>query len=289
MPATRRLAGLLLLLLCGLPAAAGAQSIRGRLLDNATSQPIASASIRLIGTDGREAGGTLTDRDGAFSLRAPGGGRYQLRAERIGYQPALSQPLDLLAHDTLSVELRLSTEAVLLDPLTVTASPRPDVRNAAMDGFYARQRQGRGRFYDPADIERLRPVQVSNLLQVTPGVSVRYVGMPAGARVTMRRALGECIPTLFIDGHRVPTGPDVGIDDWLPAATLRALEVYRSPLETPAEFSAFNDCGAIVAWTNFTTGDGYRSRFSLLRRLLLLGGLLGVSAVVGWLVGAVVG
>jgi hypothetical protein len=272
-----------LLLLGAFAVRADAQSIRGRVLDSESAQPIAAATVTLLSAEGHEIGGTLSDAEGAFLLRLPGAGRYGLRAERIGYRAALAPPIDLLRDDSVSVELRISTQAVLLDPLTVTAAPRRDLRNAAMDGFYERKLRGLGRFYGPADIERLRPIQVSNLLQMTPGVRVRYAGMPPRAMVTMGYGQ-ECTPSLIVDGHRVPMDREISIDDWISAGAIRALEVYRR-FDTPGEFSGFDGCGSIVAWTTLTAGGGARSTMSMRRRLLTLGALLGLSVGLGWVLG----
>jgi hypothetical protein len=229
------------------------RGIAGRLLDAATDAPIRYAAVALL--DAREAvvRTMWTDSAGTFALPVSLSGRYHLRAERLGYETVTSPPVDMASGDTLVVELRMSTRAVPLAPLTVTAASRRTVRDRALDGFYQRQRAGWGTFFGPDDIERLRPAYVVNLLQMLPGVRVEYLrGMET--RVLMRAVRGDCAPTIYIDGMRLTANLD--IEGFVTASSLRAVEVYRRGMLAPAEFaSVMNyDCGVIVIWTALRTG-----------------------------------
>jgi hypothetical protein len=245
-----------LLLACTLLASAtaselAAQGVTGRLVDDATGGPIPSATVTLLGVDGGALRGVVTDADGGFRFE-PGTGRFRLRAERIGYRTAESPMLDLWRGDEIEVELRMSTEAVLLAPLTVTASSRGRIRNRNLDGFYSRRDRGRGRFFRPEDVERIRPVYVANLLQITPGVELEYRSMRP--EVWMRQGIRRCMPTLYIDGHPIPLYPGFSIDDWVIGSSVRALEVYRNAHEVPIDLPSFSGCGAVVVWTEFGVG-----------------------------------
>jgi hypothetical protein len=225
-----------------------AQGIRGRVLDADTERPVTGATVTLLGPDETVIRGALTGDDGEFVLPISRSGRYMLRAERIGYAAVTSHPLDLIAGDSLTVELRMGTEAVTLAPLTVTASPRRSIRDRTLDDFYRRQLSGWGTHYGPAEIDRLRPMSVTNLLQGTPGVRIQYLrGMRT--QIMMQNARGYCRPTLFVDGSRLPTDE---IDSWISGSSLRAVEVYNRAIEIPGEFISVRnyDCGAIVIWTN---------------------------------------
>jgi hypothetical protein len=230
-----------------------AQGIRGVVLDSETDLPVGAAAVSLLDAGEEEVRRVLADSAGAFSIPVLHRGRYHLRAERIGYVTVVSQPIDLLAGDTMVVELRMGVDAVLLAPLTVTASSRTVLRNHALNGFYDRQRRGRGTFYDPTEIERFRPASVINLLQVTPGVRIRY-GRGARTQVRMNAMGGrsrECIPEVYVDGTRAL--PDE-LESWVSGSSIRALEVYRRPLAVPVEYMSVRnwDCGAILIWTSFT-------------------------------------
>lgn len=105
---SRTLAFLVLLLALGTPALR-AQTVRGTLVDEGSGSPLAATLVVLVDAAGKQVGGALSGADGAFLLRAPGAGRYELRAERIGVRGAASRSLELAEGQTL--ELRLTTPA----------------------------------------------------------------------------------------------------------------------------------------------------------------------------------
>jgi len=268
-----------LLLTCTLLAATAAsdlaaQGVNGRLVDDATGGPIASATVTLLGVDGGTVRGMVTDADGAFHFE-PGTGRFRLRAERIGYRTTESPMLDLWRGDVVDVELRMSTEAVLLAPLTVTATSRGRIRNRNLDGFYARRDRGRGRFFTPDDVERIRPVYLTNLLQITPGIEMTY--RSTRPEVWMRQGVRPCMPMLYVDGHPLRLHPGFSVDDWVIGSSVRALEVYRS-YEVPIDLPAFTGCGAVVVWTEFGVGLAGGPAVPQARRGLALAAWMAVAA-----------
>src|SRR5262245_4210907 len=91
--------------------------IRGTLRDGLTRQPVAVAGVRLIAPNGNTIATAFTDSVGQFQLRVPSAGTYRLAAERIGYETLRSQPLPVAARDTVTLEIRISPSAVLLDSI----------------------------------------------------------------------------------------------------------------------------------------------------------------------------
>jgi hypothetical protein len=134
------------------------------------------------------------------------------------------------AGDSLAVEFLISTEAVLLQPLTVVAaSTRPQ---GLLGGFYERmERGGFGSFINRDEIEKRQPIYPSDLLRTIPGVQVVPTWW-GRALVVMR---GRCIPQIYLDGMRVGSA---SIDELVSPFELEGIEVYRG-IETPAEFSGF--------------------------------------------------
>jgi hypothetical protein len=120
---------MLLLLFEPLPAAAQArpqapQTIYGRLIDDATWQPIAQAAVHLVDASGRRVQTVLSDSAGRFRFAPFAEGEYTLRAERIGYRTGESKAFRVLAGESISFDFYLSTRAVLLAPIEVKASTR---------------------------------------------------------------------------------------------------------------------------------------------------------------------
>lgn len=278
----RRLLPALLLVLVAAPLAA--QQVRGRVVDEG-GQSVKAATVFLLDGEGRRVVGTHTDDEGAFQLRVPREGSYRLRAQRIGYGEALTDTMQVGGRVSLELTLQLSVRAVALAPLNITAQQHPRVPRLVSVGFYRRQEQGQGEFFEREDIERQRPVQMSALVRQVPGVLVMGGGTFAGDVVMMRGS--QCLPSVWLDGRLARPGGrleaesrsewssamaearlspfsrrevrvrhrTVAMDELITPHEVEAVEVYRGPAETPAIF-AFTaaSCGAVVVWTQFHAG-----------------------------------
>jgi len=114
------------LLLAAAPAAA--QTIIGRLVNQATGEPVDGAFVVLVDTAGAEHGGVLTNDDGRFFARAPGPGTYRLKVERIGFATRFSEPIGVAAGETVAHTMSLSFEAIALAAIRVEGEQRCRVR-----------------------------------------------------------------------------------------------------------------------------------------------------------------
>lgn len=119
-----RLLRLFLMMLAAVPA--GAQTVRGSVVEEGTGRPVGGALVVLVAGGGNAAVG-LTDAAGGFALAAPAPGRYTLRVERIGHRAA-SAEVEAQAGATVEVRITLAPEAFVLPPLRVTADERCVVR-----------------------------------------------------------------------------------------------------------------------------------------------------------------
>src|SRR5688500_20392602 len=68
----------LALLLLALGEPLGAQTVVGRLVDQASQEPVPAGTVQLLAADSTQVGVVLTDAAGAFRLPAPGPGQYYL-------------------------------------------------------------------------------------------------------------------------------------------------------------------------------------------------------------------
>ncbi|HEX8697001.1 MAG TPA: carboxypeptidase regulatory-like domain-containing protein [Longimicrobium sp.] len=109
-------------LLCA-AAPAAAQAVQGRLVD-AEGAPVERVLVALVDEAGAQRAAALTDAGGAFALRAPGAGRYRLRAERVGYATTTTEPFDLAAGETRNERLVAGGRPVALEGITVEAPSR---------------------------------------------------------------------------------------------------------------------------------------------------------------------
>ncbi len=89
---------------------AGAQVVRGVVVEDASGRELPGVVVVLLDSAGRRLAGVLVGDDGRFAIRATAPGRYSLRAERIGYRDDTPTPVTLGAGQT--VELRLETRPI---------------------------------------------------------------------------------------------------------------------------------------------------------------------------------
>src|SRR5690349_15434671 len=95
-----------------LPAQGPSGTVRGRVTDVATQQPLAGVSV----TVGSHV--TQTQSDGRYFVTGVAPGDWVLRARIIGYAP-LTQPVTVAAGQTVSADLQLTAQAVNLSELVV--------------------------------------------------------------------------------------------------------------------------------------------------------------------------
>ncbi|MBW3570380.1 MAG: carboxypeptidase regulatory-like domain-containing protein [Gemmatimonadetes bacterium] len=229
------------------------RGIAGRVLDEETGRPVGGATVTLLSSRELRAGRAVTDSAGHFHLRVRQADGYQLRAERVGYRPATSGAITVMPDDTVQVELRLSTEAVLLAPLTVVAASRQVMRDHQLAGFeWRRQRQPFGRFMGPDEIARINPFHASDVLQQMPMVRLEPGESRFDRIITLPgRRGGRCIPSVYLDGRPVRLFQGLTIDDLVSGKSVAAVELYSSASSAPGEFPPRDNwfCGVLVIWT----------------------------------------
>jgi hypothetical protein len=272
----------------------GEQLVFGRLLDDDTRAPIPGGTVRLLTDRGSEAASVITNDQGQFWLISPRAGTYRLAAERIGYQASESPDVNLMPGDSVGFDFHLSTQAVLLAPITVTSSRRPWTERApliGMEGFLSRYerfaRSGFGTFMtrDSIAVWDSRTRSVGDMLRwrvpavqaVVPFGDPQASGLAGAILIRSGRAsggqiAGTCIPAYWLDGAPVPYSV---VASYAPA-DLEAVEVYVSP-QIPAEFLTGFPCGVVAYWSR-RTPDEQRSGRSVWS--LLLVGVIVVGTLV---------
>ena len=218
----------------------GPGRLRGSVIA-ATGRPIPGARVTLWGT-GVE---TTTNERGEFFLGALPGGTHTLDVRAVGFTP-VQQPVDIIQGAAGGTEIELANLGIMLDTVRVTARLYTSRKLAE---FERRMRSGLGHYILEADIERRRPMFLTDLLRMVPGVSV----MPSrfgGEDVLMRADItGRCRPEVFIDGARMFNDPSFPLNSIVATQDIRAVEVYSRSLTVPPEFGSMSQCGAIVIWT----------------------------------------
>jgi hypothetical protein len=260
---------------------AGAQHVRGQLIDVDTGDPIPMGFLSLLAGDSSVITTTISDASGFWRLEVPGPGTYFIAAERLGYSYLVSDALVMGAADELETVFHLSPSPVVLDPIEVRAAAVR--RYLEYTGFFERQRGNFGHFVTPEAIERRQASRVTDLITAIPGVTRVYAagGSVGPAQIQMRGSSlsqgGMCRPRVFVDGMMYTRGDSrpvslreaeateqeqdifermdqaLSLDDIGHPSTIAAIEVYRSASQVPVQFggtSVETLCGVIVVWTH---------------------------------------
>jgi hypothetical protein len=103
----------------GLTSSLDAQLVSGQVVDSLSRAALGASFVVLLDASGVEVDRELTGSAGAFTLRAPGPGSYRLRSERIGYRVAVSPPIEVPAHGTVSYTFEIAPVAVVLSAVEV--------------------------------------------------------------------------------------------------------------------------------------------------------------------------
>ena len=209
-------------------------------------QPIAGVEVWLKGSDFH----THTAENGGFRLAGAPAGASKMSVRRMGYEPTT---FDVELHSGLVDSLVVSLTAV---PTTLAGMTVEDVRMTRskrfLPGFWERRTRGFGHYLTRDEIEATDSHDFTDILRMTPGVSIVTVNGRRTVRFGRSIGLrGDCPPQYWVDGMRIENGSP---DDFHPG-DVEALEVYAGPSTIPAQFAARSaqigqrTCGAIVVWT----------------------------------------
>ena len=271
MPSLRARAALGAIALLAATTPLAAQTIRGRVVDAATGEPVAQAGVTVLTPEQRTVARARTGADGTFTVQLRAPGTFRLRGERAGYQASNSQAVEVAVREVVEVSLRVSPQALQIEPLTVTGRIQPP-RNSilAANGFYDREAGGMGKFVRREDLDRHPEHNLVHTLARVPGVVLdvdrrgrQIVSFTRGRVVgTLKRGQQGrqdiCYPQIFLDGTLVRYGPpnDVQLDDVITPSQIEAIELYRSSAELPAQYGGNNSaCGAILIWSRHDAGS----------------------------------
>lgn len=94
-------------------------SVRGKVIDRQSRQPVAYANVFVTGIPGK---GASTDSLGTFKIEQVPPGIYSLEASCIGYQ-TVSTPEYIVSASTPFIEIEMEEDANLLNTVVVVPSP----------------------------------------------------------------------------------------------------------------------------------------------------------------------
>src|SRR5690606_4887317 len=214
------------LLFAALPA--HAQIVRGTVVEEGFDKPIDQAEVVLVDKDGKEKAKALTDSLGIFRIEVEEAGRYSLSVRRLGFVTVATHEVEVGTGETVAVELRMSAQAIPLEPLVVVQRRWYDIPRLAE--FYERAewnaKLGRGKIYFREDLDRF--------------VSLRHL-----AEMTLARP--SCPMEILVDG--LPIDHPSDLDAVARPDVVEGVEIYRGPAQVPVEFSYRGSCALMLVWT----------------------------------------
>jgi len=200
-------------------------------------RPVISATVTLPET----ARMAITNGNGEYFLRDVPVGRHRVEVEYLGLM--YNAEIEIEEGQLALKHYRLDLTLAELDPILVEAEAT--AASLKMRGFVERQARNAGLYFSRDDIDRLAPLQTTDLLQGAAGVRIddRFE-----RRTDIGRGPGACRPNVFVDGSPVVV---FGVDDFFPEH-IEAVEVYTSFVQTPLKYRSDNRCGAIIIWSRET-------------------------------------
>lgn len=213
-------------------------------------QALSDVSITVLG---QPRAGTLSNRQGRFTVRDVEPGLIEVRFARLGYAPRTAT-LVLQPGRTVEVAPTMVTQPIEIEAIQVT------VRSRILDqnGFYQRAEQGVGTQFTAREIEALNPTGVSDVIRGrVPGVRIingaygpvggRSAGPASGgtAQAVTNGIGGTCALEVYRDG--VLERIDIDLDQ-IPPEQIEAIEVFTG-LSIPVQYASRNGCGVMLIWT----------------------------------------
>jgi len=220
-------------------------TITGSVRDSA-SRPVVGADVIALPGSHR----ARTDSAGKFTIGGMDGGRYTVRARKLGFAPTETS-VDISDNGRLNVVLTLDQRMPQLDTVIVRADGScPD---RTLDAFACHKRFGKGLYLDYTEIDEKDPIYAADIFRDIPGFRVDVRSTRNGPVRVAVPSNFHCLVSL-VDGRTVSPGnpiPTSPID-------VIALEVYQTPDSVPKEYERYiwpntglatGRCMLVVYWT----------------------------------------
>lgn len=213
------------------PSQAAEGRIGGRVIDQDTGRPLASARISMVGI----AGVLATDLDGRFRSPSLPPGRYTVRAALIGYRMAQMESVLVTSGETRLVAFALSSAPVVLAEIQVAGDAA--VRATSEAGLLAQQRSAASVSdgISAEAISRSPDADAGDAVARVTGVSI------VDNRFVVVRGLNERYSGTLLNGSELPSPEPlkrVVPLDIFPASLLESIVTTKGATpDKPGDFS----------------------------------------------------
>jgi carboxypeptidase family protein len=250
----RALPGLLLAILAGLPTAAHAQTIRGRVLDSVNERPVDGVIVALVTRDGEAKVQALSDAGGNFVIVPPEAGEYILVTTGFGYLETRSPLLALVMEGEAPIELMISPSPIGLEGLEISVeeSAAEDLNIMGLSANQLGRRWITSKQIDAIQVKR----DMGVILELTSQSGIRII---RPENLTMgSENMGLCVS---MQRGRTATGRGtcaLVVLNGVPISGVQALNIDTEAIEsmallTPTEaafqYGTLGGAGAVLVWT----------------------------------------
>jgi len=232
---------------------AESQVVRGQVVDDQSGAAVSVVDVSILDANGNVLRTTTSDAEGAFMIGTRAPGEYQLQAQRLGFETVTTEALELHRDSIVDVVIRMSSEAIALDPLEVIGRGESEINRATFEGLYQRRARtpsvGRNRIWVRSDPEMDQAMTVERFLELHAPRLGRSGSTPGNDERGIRPEHG-CDPTVLVRGIAVPL---YFLQDFMDRRVyeLEGIEVYGRLVDAPLALrptGTWRDCGIIVIW-----------------------------------------
>lgn len=199
-------------------------SVKGKVIEKSTGNPISYAQIILYSTDKKLlTSGVTSDKEGSFNLSVNKDGNYYVVVTFIGFLPDTTQNINLNEQtpDVLLPKILLSQKALMLNEVQVTAT-KPLLSNKIDK-----------KIYTVADFETAQSGTAVDILKMLPSVSVS-----PDNEVSVRGTTGFMV---YLNGKATQLDPSILLSQ-IPASSIKNIEIITVP---SAKYDAQGKAGII--------------------------------------------
>ncbi len=106
------------LLAANLMAFSQSGTLKGKITDKGTNEPVPFANI-IIEQGGKQSGGTTTDFDGNYTIKPIPPGKYDVKASYVGYKPIMIQNLVIVANQITFQDIQMESTTINIETFEV--------------------------------------------------------------------------------------------------------------------------------------------------------------------------
>ncbi|GAA4435952.1 TonB-dependent receptor [Ravibacter arvi] len=238
---------LLAILLSAGAVSAQYSAIRGKVLDEGSSEGVIGASVLIEGTSH----GIATDLEGGFQLANVLPGNYTLIVSSVGYQSQKVLDVKVQSDQAVTLEIKLKETVEMMEAVVVRAARTTNTQNAVVSEIRNAAQVVSGVSQQQIKISQDR--DAAQVMSRIPGVTV------VDGRFVMVRGIPERYNQVMLNNA---IAPSTEIDrrtfsfDLIPSSVLDRMLVYKSgAAENPGDFAG----GLIKVFTNNAAEDNFLS------------------------------